>query len=278
MRVPPSETVASLAVGATMGSITSDEDNVAAFIDAWKPMVGRLPGHRIEQAGGVASMFGNVPMPFLNFSMLDRRFADLDDLNSALGIARAAAAGCAHGSMLAFCSGWLSQGWEAAFDAAGLGKSMDITGMAADSLLPPRRPLPALEYRLATDVATATDLAVINAHAYGMSGDLVACISNLDLWQDNSFGLVAYVDGRPVTCTATFVIGDMIYVALVATEPDSHGKGYGDAVMRRAIELAQAAAGEKRIWLHATEAGRPVYAAMEFETGATTPIYEFAAA
>src|ERR1043166_2807206 len=46
----------------------SNEENVGVLIDAWKLMVGRLPDARIEQAGGIATMFGHVPMPFFNLS------------------------------------------------------------------------------------------------------------------------------------------------------------------------------------------------------------------
>jgi len=44
-----------------------------------------------------------------------------------------------------------------------------------------------------------------------------------------------------------------------------HGKGYAEAVMRHAAEQAQAAMGFERIVLHASDMGRPVYAAMGFE-------------
>jgi ribosomal protein S18 acetylase RimI-like enzyme len=67
----------------------------------------------------------------------------------------------------------------------------------------------------------------------------------------------------------------MIYIAMVATLPDLHGRGYAEAAMRRAIAEAQAAGGSRRIWLHATATGRPVYNAMGFADGAELAIYTF---
>ena len=55
-----------------------------------------------------------------------------------------------------------------------------------------------------------------------------------------------------------------VYIALVATMPDSHGKGYGEAVMRQAISAGQQAMGVTRTTLHATDMGRPVYEAMGY--------------
>ena len=43
--------------------------------------------------------------------------------------------------------------------------------------------------------------------------------------------------------------------------------------MREAIRKAIAAFGARRLWLHATDMGRPVYAAMGFETGSTLLAY-----
>jgi hypothetical protein len=42
----------------------STEENVAVLIGAWKLMVGRLPGAKIREADGIATMFGHVALPF----------------------------------------------------------------------------------------------------------------------------------------------------------------------------------------------------------------------
>ena len=122
-----------------------------------------------------------------------------------------------------------------------------------------------MELRLVADEATARDLATINAHAYGMPVEMFECICNLHLWHADSFGYVGYVDGRAVTSAAAFPAGGTVYVALVATMPDAHGKGYAEAVMRRAVAAGQQEMGISRATLHASDAGRPLYQSMGYQ-------------
>lgn len=241
------------------------QDTVTSLIDAWKLMVGRLPTARIEHSSGLATMFGHVPMPFLNLSAIDRTLVDEAELSAVLQLARARAASCQHGSILSLAEAWVPANWQQIIAEEGLAYVMNLTGMATNRLLPPRRPAPPLELRRIANVATATDLAMVNGQAYGMPQELVECICNMDLWHDDSFGYVGYVEGKAVTAAAAFPVAGTVYVALVATLPDLHGRGYAEAVMRHAVEQAQAAMGFGRIVLHASDAGRPVYAAMGFE-------------
>jgi ribosomal protein S18 acetylase RimI-like enzyme len=261
-------------MGRMTGTITATADNIGSMVAAWKLMVGRIPGFRIADAERVAVMIANTPKAFMNFIVLDRPCENEPTLRAALAVAHGHAAACRYPTMIVLCPEWLPSDWQDIVAGEGLVFFSNMTGMAADILLPPQRPLPAIDYRLATDVATATDLAMINAHAYGMDEAQAAAMCTPDLYQAGSFGVVGYVGGRAVSAAATHIVGDFIYVTFVATEPDCHGRGYADAVMRHAISLAQAG-GTRSIWLHATDMGQPVYRAMGFETGAATPTYMF---
>ncbi len=260
----------------THSAVAGDADNIAALIAAWKVLAGSMPGYALEESQGVTTVFSNERLNFLNVSILDRPLLGVAEFQDAIALARERAKGCRYDSLVALCGAWAPEGWAELVAPAGLRPFMNMTGMATDRMLPALRAPPALDYRLASDVATATDLAVINAHAYGTPVELMDCICNLRLWRENSFGVVGYAEGRPVTCTGAFVIGEMIYIALVATMPDAHGKGYAEAVMRRAIDHAYEAAGRKRLWLHASDMGAPLYHSMGFETGAQLPLFEFA--
>jgi GNAT superfamily N-acetyltransferase len=73
-----------------------------------------------------------------------------------------------------------------------------------------------------------------------------------------------------VSTATAYAVGDVLYVAMVATLPGHGRKGYGELVMREALRLAGEARGPgaragARATLHASEAGRPVYAAMGYE-------------
>jgi GNAT superfamily N-acetyltransferase len=150
----------------------------------------------------------------------------------------------------------------------GFAMALNMTGMAADHLLPPRRALPELAFRRVSDETTARDLAMINAQAYGIPPDLFECLCNLNLWHEDSYGYVGYAGEKAVTSAAAFPVCGTMYIALVATVPEAHGQGYAEAVMRHAIEQAGRAMGPARMTLHASDMGRPVYRAMGFEPGA----------
>jgi GNAT superfamily N-acetyltransferase len=246
----------------------SHDENVRALLEAWKLMTGRLPGATFDQSAGLASAFSNTPLAFLNMSLPDRPTPDDDSLRALLSLAKTRAARCPHDSLLALCEPWVPANWETLAQAVGFTPIMNLTGMEAEDLLPPRRPEPHLEFRQVTSDATARDLAVINAHAYLMPPELFECMFNLDIWQADSVGIVGYEHGRPVTCAATFPAAGTIYVALVATMPDAHGKGYAEAAMRRAIAEGRRLNGITRATLHASDMGRPLYASMGFSSGA----------
>jgi GNAT superfamily N-acetyltransferase len=60
--------------------------------------------------------------------------------------------------------------------------------------------------------------------------------------------------------TATAIINeDCLFLFLVATSPDVRRKGYGEAVVRHALQTAYEETGIRRTVLHATEDGYPLY-------------------
>ena len=181
-------------------------------------------------------MFGHVPLTFLNLSVLDRPAVDAEDLRGLLAVAKGRAGACEHGSLLGICEAWAPAGWERVAAEQGFALALNITGMAADRLLPPRRALPELAFRRVLDEAAARDLALLNGQAYGMPPEMFECICNLRLWHEDSFGYVGYAGGQAVTAAAAFPVAGTVYIALVATLPEAHGKGYAEAVMRQAIE------------------------------------------
>jgi len=54
-------------------------------------------------------------------------------------------------------------------------------------------------------------------------------------------------------------------VALVATHPAYQKRGFAEAAMRRALTIAEERHGSRPTFLHASDAGRPIYARMGYE-------------
>src|ERR1019366_2731048 len=176
--------------------IMSPAETVEVLIEAWKLMVARFPGAKIEHSQSVATMFAHLPLSFLNLSAPDRPLAAAPDLRAALAVIKDRAKACKHESLVALCEPWAPPEWERIATDEGFTLALNMTGMATNQLLPPRRPLPELEFRRVADETTARDLAMINGHAYQMSLDLFECMCNLYLWQPATFGYVGYAAGK----------------------------------------------------------------------------------
>jgi hypothetical protein len=242
-------------------------DTIRLIADAWKAMAGRLPSSIIQEADGVASCMANVPLFFLNASILLRPAATIDELQAQLDVAAKLAAGCEHPRGVIVREDWMPSGWESVMQKAGLVPVLPMTDMEAFELLPPRREPAKLDIRRVENDKMARDLAILNAHAYDVPAELFECICNMHLWQPDSYGYVGYIDGNPVSCAAAFPVNGTVYLALVATEPEEQGKGYAASVVRHTITQGQKAMGTLHTTLHATDMGFPIYSAMGYKPG-----------
>jgi GNAT superfamily N-acetyltransferase len=256
--------------------VLPDDENVAVLLDAWKVMTGRFPGSTFERGAGVTSAFAHLPMPFFNISFQDQPATSEAPLRDLFSVMRQRASRCAHPSMMGFCEDWLPELAREIAAEEGFSFSLNMTGMAADSLLPPRRPAPNLVYRRVQENATAREYAMINAQAYGSPEERWECLCNLLLWQPDSYAYVAYDHGGAVATASSIPVGEVMYIALVATLPGQQGKGYAEAVLRQAVAQGQTGMGRRRIVLHASDMGRPLYQSMGFTAGAKIPLFTLA--
>lgn len=152
--------------------------------------------------------------------------------------------------------------------------TMGMTGMAADQLLPPIRPLPVLRYETVKDPATAKILAVLNVLAYGMPLEWGPdWASRMDMSETGAFGFIGYLGGEPVTCAVTVPLEGRLYVALVATDADHRGRGYAEAVMRHSLNVAAKKTGLSRTILHASDMGHAIYARMGYHDTVRFALY-----
>lgn len=231
-------------------SSTQVDESVASLVAAFTLMARRFPGGRVDRLEGVAVLWADVPLPFLNLGIVDSPCADGDERHPWLGC---------------LCEEWVPDDWRDVVADAGMHVSMPLTGMLAERILPPRRPAPALELRRVADERSRRAAAELNNAAYGLPEGLCDCLIDPAFWPDDMHGYVGAVDGQDVTTTSVFAVRGTLYVALVATHPEHGRKGYAEHAMRHALSEGAAALGLQRSILHASEAGRPVYKAMGYE-------------
>ncbi len=163
------------------------------------------------------------------------------------------------------CLGVTDEAWlsEAKLLDAGMRRNMSLTGMTAPSkLLPPLHPLPAeLDIRRITTDRESALVGAINARAYHMPEEWFAMMATMSFWPPGTQVFIGFVGEEAVATTVVFPMDpNILYVAWVACEKQHRRKGYAGAVLRRAVECA----GERSIVLHASDAGRPLYALMGF--------------
>ena len=158
-------------------------------------------------------------------------------------------------------------------DAVGLAPMMPLTGMRATQVAPPASLPGGLQVEVPQDDGRCADVLNVNALAYGM--DLEAgqsLMAKRSFWIDH-VPVVGSIDGKAVCSTAVLMVDGYRYVALVATDPAYQRRGYADAVMRHALKVAEEVHGSHPTFLHATEAGRPVYERMGYEAIARHTIF-----
>jgi ribosomal protein S18 acetylase RimI-like enzyme len=245
--------------------------------EAWRYFATHLPGGLVSTSRGVLVADGRSPLPFMNAAFLTDPVSDDEDLRER--VAGAAAHFRAGGVPWVFMpvEDLLPPGVSANLNAiaadAGLQYMMPMTGMVADVLDPPLRPLPPLQYRAITDEATRTAAGNINGAGYAMPGDLVCTATTIpEIWT-RMVGIVGYVDDAAVSTASVTVVDEVAYVCLVATDPAHQGKGYAEAVMRKALADAHDRWGTGRTVLHATPAGRPVYTRMGYASTNTFHVF-----
>jgi GNAT superfamily N-acetyltransferase len=156
----------------------------------------------------------------------------------------------------------------------GLKGLMTLTEMVGDvrALTPARPPRPELEFERVETAQDVEEVLAVNIEAYGMPQEIAAsAIEERLFFADpaKEIGFVGKVDGRAVSTATAVELDGWLYVALVATRPGEQRKGYADAVMRKALEVAAEELNITRTALDASEMGAPVYAGMGYApTGA----------
>jgi ribosomal protein S18 acetylase RimI-like enzyme len=155
----------------------------------------------------------------------------------------------------------------------GLRLSTDLPGMIADRILPPVRPLPPIDVRRVCDLATRNAFCEIGATCFHVPITWFREVFDNDVVWERFASYVGYADGEPVCTTAIVHGGGATGFYNVATLPGSQRRGYGEAVMRRALAEARKEVGMHPVVLQSTPAGLQLYERMGFRTVARVAVY-----
>lgn len=156
----------------------------------------------------------------------------------------------------------------------GLRLMMEAPGMIARQISEPDRELPDFDYCPVDDTRTRADFSRVMSEAFQvpphMADDVYA---GERLWQGPLRGFIAYVKNQPVSTTCIVLGGDSIGVYAVATMPRMQRRGYGEALMRRALEQIRLETGITRSVLQSSAAGYQLYLRMGYRNVTRFSVY-----
>ncbi|MEU5862757.1 GNAT family N-acetyltransferase [Nonomuraea sp. NPDC047529] len=245
-----------------MSSLEEALESRDHLVAVWSALV-RDRGGRISTDDGIVHMWADSSFGFWNTVTLAGADISADALGEQLARAASFMRARSESGYLWVFEDLLSSQAKASLAQrvaeAGLEVAFSGRGMAGD-LSVPEPCHPDLEFRRVESEEHLAAYGDVNARAYGMTPEAGrAALAGSELWRGDVHAYLGYRDGRPVTCAATVAGPGSIFLALVATLPEEMRKGYGEAVTRKAIHEGARRSGHRRLVLHATPAGQPVY-------------------
>lgn len=229
-----------------------------------------------REGGGVTELPGvSIASLGVAFQMFNAAFfsAPVDteaQLHHRLGLARDYF--IARGQRWAFwiCEDWLTSGslqrrLSRACENVGLRLSSEMPGMASESLTPPTRALPPLEFRRVNSESTLNDFRAVGASCFHVPVTWFAEVFNVSITGEQPFVCwVGYRDGEPVATAASIVHEGVIGIYNVATAQAHRHRGHGEAITRHAVNEAMRAGGAARVVLQSTSSGLRLYQRIGF--------------
>lgn len=159
------------------------------------------------------------------------------------------------------------------FESHGLRHSVDLPGMVAERVLPPVKPLPHLTVRRVADGGTRDAFCAIGSVCFNVPISWFREVFDSHAVWERFASYVGYAGEEPVSTAAVIVGGGSRGVYNVGTLPGHQRRGYGEAVMRHALEEARREHGIERSILQSTPAGYRLYERMGYRTVTRVAVY-----
>ena len=245
------------------------------FSEAWRLMCADAPAYAEESVEGLECIFSCVPVAFFNVGLVTEHQVSADGLRTHGERACRFAAAKEVPWLFVTTSEALAPGVDAAatLDAVGLTPIMALTGMIADKVAPLARVPDGLQLTVPQDEGACATLLDVNSAAYAMDLDAAKTVMGKPSFWKPHFPVLGLADGKPACTSAVIMVDDYRYVALVATDPGHQRRGFADAAMRQSLDDAARVHGNGPTFLHATDAGKPVYERMGYRTVSSHTVF-----
>jgi len=237
----------------------------------------RAPGE-VRETAGVTIASAGVTFQMFNAAFLSAPVVGERDLDSRIATAKVHFTARGLGWSYWVCEGWLDKAARRragdAFRRHGLYLATELPGMLAERLKGPVRELPQLDLRLVGDDATWHAFCQIGALCFNVPlAWFQEVFEDPRVWKNGFTGYVGYAGGEPVSTAATVIAAGAVGVYNVATVPDRQGRGFGESIMRQALDRARDRYGIERTVLQSTPQGLRLYERMGYSVVTNVAVY-----
>jgi len=152
------------------------------------------------------------------------------------------------------------------FSKLGMKMIAEPPGMYAEEVLAPSRNMRRIEIRPVDDAKTRLHFVEIATAVFALPYRISEQIyGSASTWESGMKGYIGYAEKRPVSMVSTVAGGDAVGIYSLATLPDQQGCGYGETVMRFALNEARKQTGLTKSVLQTTKSGLRLYKRMGYK-------------
>jgi len=245
--------------------------------DSFRTVAAHRAAGEVREMEGVSIASAGVTFQMFNTALLSAAVASETELDRR--VAQAAVHFAARGQRWAYwiCHGWLENQTRRRLAQVlrkrNLFQAVELPGMFAEQVLAPERELPRLEVKRVSPGPVKDAFCAIGSVCFNVPlAWFCEVFDNDSIWTDFA-GYVGYANGEPVSTAATVIGGGVVGVYNVATMLAQRRGGYGEAVMRYALEQARLEHGLSRTILQSTPQGFGLYQRMGYRTVTSVAVF-----
>lgn len=237
------------------------------------------PAGEVREYPGVSISCSGLDYSVFNSAMLTSPVREERELERRLALAAVHYSARSFGWSCWICEDHLSSDLlktaDAAFARYGMRMLMSAPGMLAPLIDPPASPLPALACRRVDDARARFDFCDVACVVFSLPFRVSETIyGHPGYWSSGMRGYVGYWRDKPVSVVSTVLAGDSVGVYSLGTLPQHQRQGFGEALLRYALDDSFRESGAVRSVLQSTPAGFQLYRRMGFRTVTRFRIYD----
>jgi ribosomal protein S18 acetylase RimI-like enzyme len=171
-------------------------------------------------------------------------------------------------------AGLRDRGMRTAFRSQGMSRIASPPGMYAEEIAAQVKPPAPLTFARVSTEDTRLEFAHIASIVFSLPFSTSKRIYGATgLWDSPSYGWVGYFKGKAVAIVTIVIASDAIGVYSLGTLPEYQGRGFGETLLRHAIDDARRRTGLKRSVLQSTQQGINLYLRLGYRVVTNFSIY-----